>query len=71
MESSKFRKETDGIRSALFALVLALGTGFALAGCEQDGPVENAGEQVDDAMEEAGDSMNDAADEIEDATDRG
>jgi len=36
------------------------------AGCEQDGPVEEAGEEVDQALENAGDAIEDAADEVED-----
>lgn len=43
------------------ALALMLGTGaVSLTACEQDGPAENAGEQVDEAMEEAGDAIEDA-----------
>lgn len=42
----------------LLFIVAVLG----LAACEQDGPLENAGEQVDEAAEEV-------ADEIDDATD--
>ena len=42
----------------LLFIVAVLG----LAACEQDGPLENAGEQMDEAAEEV-------ADEIDDATD--
>jgi predicted small lipoprotein YifL len=42
----------------LLFIVAVLG----LAACEQDGPLENAGERMDEAAEEV-------ADEIDDATD--
>ena len=48
-----------------------LGTG--LAACEQKGPAERAGEQVDDALDEAkeaiGDAAEEGADRVEDAGD--
>lgn len=40
-----------------------------LPACERDGPMEEAGEQVDDSIEDAGDAIEDAGDAIEDATD--
>ena len=46
----------------LAALALALGT---LAGCEQEGPAERAGEEVDEAVEEAGDTVEEAGEAIE------
>jgi hypothetical protein len=49
------------------ALVLALGA--CTAGCEQDGPFEEAGENVDEAVENAGDEVEEAADEVEDEVD--
>lgn len=57
--------------AAAATLLLALG-GFSLAltGCEQQGPAERAGENIDDAVEDAGDRMEDAGDRIEDAFDR-
>lgn len=54
--------------SILFALLLALSAGM-LAGCEQQGPAEEAGENIDEAMEEAGDKMEEAGDEAEDEVD--
>lgn len=41
------------------ALLLAMSV-VSLTACEDDGPVENAGEQVDEAMDEAGDAIEDA-----------
>ncbi len=52
----------------LCALLLALSVGI-LAGCEQQGPAEEAGEEVDEAVEEAGDEMEEAAEEVEDEVD--
>lgn len=52
----------------VFALLLALSVGV-LAGCEQQGPAEEAGENIDEAMEEVGDKMDEAAEEVEDEID--
>jgi predicted small lipoprotein YifL len=49
-------------------LVLGLLT-FPLAACEQKGPAEKAGEQVDQAMEEAKEEIEQAADAIRDKID--
>jgi ABC-type glycerol-3-phosphate transport system substrate-binding protein len=43
----------------LVLLTLALG----LAACSQDGPAENAGEEIDNAAENFGDAMEDATDD--------
>ena len=53
---------------------------FTLAGCEKEGPAEQAGEQIDEAVEtmqdkaddagdKAMDKLEEAGDEIEEATD--
>lgn len=57
------------LRAMLLGLVFAAGS-LALVACEQQGPAEEAGENLDDAVEEAGDKMKDAADRIEEETDR-
>lgn len=68
------------ITSALFALLFALGGGAVLTGCEDQGPAEEAGEEIDEAVEdaeeeldeaaeEAGDAVEEAADEVEEETD--
>lgn len=63
-----------------FAGTLTLGAFFVAAAmglpaCEEQGPLEEAGEEVDDAMDDAADSVedavDDAADKIDDATDGG
>lgn len=54
----------------LLFLLLALGLGGAvLVGCEEQGPAEEAGEQIDDAVDDAGDAVNDAADDTENSLD--
>jgi len=45
--------------TALLAGVFAVG----ISACEDEGPAEKAGEQVDEAIEETGDTMEEAADE--------
>ncbi|MBL38527.1 MAG: hypothetical protein CMP07_08965 [Xanthomonadales bacterium] len=63
------KKRGARMTSALFALLFALGGGAALTGCEEQGPAEEAGEEIDEAVEDAGDAVEDAADEIEEETD--
>lgn len=47
--------------SLLAALMLSLSLA-TLNACEQEGPLERAGENIDDAVDDAGDAMEDAAD---------
>lgn len=47
-------------------LLAALFLGAGVTGCEQDGPMEEAGEEIDNAVDDAGDELEDAADEVED-----
>lgn len=49
---------------------LALGFLLGLAGCEEEGPAEKAGERIDEAAEKAGDEMEEAGDEIEEAAEK-
>ncbi len=56
-------------RLAFLLLALLLTGGWTLAGYEQEGPAERAGERMDEAVEEAGDDLEDAADDLENATD--
>lgn len=57
----------SAIKAIGTALLLCLS--LAISGCDQDGPMENAGEEIDDAVEEAGDSAEEAADEVEEEID--
>lgn len=58
------------LSNIFFALLLAMSVSV-LTGCEDQGPAEEAGENIDEAMEEAGDEMEEAADEVEDEVDNG
>ncbi|MCA1771082.1 MAG: hypothetical protein LC677_00010 [Halomonas sp.] len=56
-----------GLKAFGVALLLALLAG-GLAACEDEqGPAEEAGENVDETMEEAGEEMEEAGDEMEEA----
>lgn len=80
LNKTDMKQRSPKITSALFALLFAFGGGAMLTGCEEQGPAEEAGEEIDEAVEdagdeideaaeEAGDAVEDAADEIEDETD--
>jgi len=52
-------------------LTVALCAGLSLmtlAGCEQEGPAEKAGKEMDRTVEDAGDAVEDAGDKLKDAT---
>jgi len=54
----------------VFAIALIIGFfGVGLTACENEGPAEEAGEEVDEAFEETGDAIDETADEAEDAAD--
>ncbi|WP_347330512.1 hypothetical protein [Marinimicrobium locisalis] len=59
---------TKRLRSLALAFFMVIGGGAFLTACDQ-GPAEEAGEDIDEAAEETGDAMDDAADEAEDAVD--
>lgn len=42
----------------------------SLMGCEQQGPMEEAGEKIDNSIERAGDKIENAGDKVEDKLDR-
>lgn len=56
------------LRALLMAALLGIAATAGLTGCDE-GPIEEAGEEVDDAVDEAQDAAEDAGDEIEDAVD--
>ena len=59
-------KRTAVFRRAPVLAVAALG--LLLCGCpEKDGPLENAGEELDDATDSMRDHMEDVGDKVEDA----
>jgi predicted small lipoprotein YifL len=54
----------NAVRIAMLAALLM----FGLAGCDRnEGPVEEAAEQVDESMEETGDKFDEAIEETADA----
>lgn len=53
----------------LFLMLLALFSLGALTGCEDPGPAEQAGQEIDEAAEEAGDKLEELGDEAEEAMD--
>lgn len=59
-------KTSKHILMATLAGVLTV----SLMGCEQQGPMEEAGERIDNSMENAGDKIEDAGDKVEDKLDR-
>ncbi len=52
-------------RVSLMLMVLA---SALLAACENEGPMEKAGEKIDEAVEKAGEQVEEAADKVKDAT---
>ncbi|MFP4276451.1 MAG: hypothetical protein ACLFQ2_03435 [Wenzhouxiangella sp.] len=56
-------------RTLFFLLLLALFSAGALTGCEEPGPAEQTGEEIDEAVEEAGDEVEEMGDEVEEDTD--
>lgn len=52
-------KITTAIAATIFAGVLMI----PLSACEDKGPMEKAGEEIDEVVEEAGDSIEEATDE--------
>lgn len=53
------------IRGIALAMVFSVSSVF-VTGCDQDGPMESAGEEIDEAVEETGENLEDAGDEVED-----
>lgn len=55
-------------RPSRVQVVVALGFAVSvLAGCEQPGPAQKAGEKVDKAVDQAGQSMQKAGEKVEEA----
>lgn len=62
MTNNKFKTLGQRIAAALFVV----GALFFAQGCERDGPLEEAAEDIDNAIRDAGDEMEDAAYDAED-----
>lgn len=52
-------------KNVAMALVLAFGSAAVLSGCEEEGPMEEAGENIDETMEHAGEKMEEAGEHME------
>ena len=55
------------LKARIFAILLATFGALSLAGCDNDGPAENAGERMDNAYENTKENVKDAADDAGDA----
>ncbi len=53
--------------SILLATLFAVG--LLLAGCQEPGPAEEAGQEIDEAVEEAGEALEELGDDTEEALD--
>jgi hypothetical protein len=60
------RASTDELRATAIALFLTA-LSFGIAGCEKEGPLEEAGEAIDERVEDAREGLEDAAEEVEEA----
>lgn len=58
--------QKDLMRKLGLALLMALMLGGVVA-CEDKGPAEKAGENIDNAVDDAGDSVEDMGDDIQDS----
>lgn len=56
------------LQRGLTAAGLALAAALGVAGCEEEGPAEQVGEQIDESAEETGEALEDAGEEVEDTT---
>lgn len=50
----------------LAAALLVCGMMITLPACDNDGPLEDAGEEIDDTVDDAGDAIEDTADDVTD-----
>lgn len=55
--------------SRVLLLTFVIGSLGLVSACEDKGPAEKAGEQIDETIEESGDAIEEAADEAEEASD--
>lgn len=53
------------LKNVFLALTLAFGSVALLSACEEDGPMEETGENIDESMERAGERMEEAGENIE------
>ncbi len=55
--------------TTITALSFALLGALTLTACNEDDPLEEAGESIEDGVEDAGDAIDDAADELSEEVD--
>lgn len=60
------RRQTIG---RVLAAVWLSAAALSISACEQEGPAERAGKEIDRAAEKAGDKIEDAGDKVQDAVD--
>ena len=53
----------------ILQIAMVLIIGMFIAGCEKEGPMEQAGKAIDEATEDAGEAVKDAQKKVEDAID--
>lgn len=58
--------KSDMLRRLGLALLIAM-LGAGLAACEEEGPAEQAGENIDESMEEVGEGVEEMGEELEEA----
>lgn len=61
MMTSKWK---TGFLGTVLAAMICLG----ILGCEQEGPAERAGEEIDEAVEDAGEAIEEAGDAVREGT---
>lgn len=57
------------LQRSFTAAALMLAAALGMAACEEEGPAEQVGEQIDESAEETGEALEDAGDEVQDSTD--
>ena|SRR5690554_4480368 len=60
-------KEEKSMKSRGLILASVFASMFALAACEQKGPAEKLGENIDEATQDVGNAVEDACEDIKDA----
>ncbi|WP_043529157.1 hypothetical protein [Litchfieldella xinjiangensis] len=60
--------EGNQLRKWGMALLLVLSV-VGMAGCDNEGPAEQAGENIDESMEQAGETMEELGDNIQESAD--
>ncbi|WP_168017157.1 hypothetical protein [Halomonas salinarum] len=62
-------KLTEKLKGKFGIMLLVAMMAVAITGCEEEGPAEQAGEEIDNAMEDTGEAIEDAGESVEEAAD--